>query len=63
MNKKEIYQEMIAGHIVRAEHFRPEEYLMYNPSKDRIETEEGYPMDNFWDKDYQAGVNWQVVNN
>lgn len=60
MNKEEAYQEMLSGQMITNLYFTPNEYLQYNSKKDRIETEEGYYMDNYWDKDYLPDVKWEI---
>jgi hypothetical protein len=60
MNKEEAYQSMLQGNKITNRYFTSDEYLQYNVEKDRIETEEGYHMDNYWDIDYLPNVTWEV---
>lgn len=60
MNKEEAYNAMIAGNKITNMYFTNDEYLHYNLNTYRIETEKGYYMSNYWDKNYLPNVKWQI---
>jgi len=59
MNKKEAYEYMLAGGLITNMYFSRDEFLFISPESDRIEKEDGYHMDNFWDSDYLPTVKWE----
>ena len=60
MNKQEAFEAMLKGNKIINEYFTSDEYLHYK--NERIETEDGYLMDNYWNTNYLPNVKWEIKN-